>query len=186
MSQKSILLQTPGEAYRKGRSVNATNTSFASIIPTVTEPKGDAGTATGNSVIDCLNGAAHGAGVPNAVKLVFYGTGNDDTTFSVRLIGWNQIGDDVNTNIWVPIILAEFGCTLSATVGIAGRTVVATERFVDTISVITGNAGVGMDVVSPTAEEIASAVIDLKGAQKIELSYDMTGATGANALVSFL
>lgn len=187
------MLMTLGADFIEARSVNATDTSFPSRIPTVTEPVLDAGTATGQATIDLLarNGPKD-APVQNSALFVFFGTGNEDTTFSARVIGWRRLkGNPYHTSsptkdLWVPVVLAEFGCTLSATVGVAATPVVAADRFVDTITLVTGNEDVSVDFVSPTGDEIAHALVDVKGFQKLEVTFDMTGATDGNALVALL
>jgi hypothetical protein len=71
---------------------------------------------------------------------------------------------------------------------VAGTPVVATERFVDTITLVTGNDDISVDIVSPTADEIAHVMLDCKGFMKIEITFDMTTGdpTGGNCLVSLL
>ena len=122
------------------------------------------------------------------VLLLPYATAGDNDTFSMRLIGWRVLGSLPTTLLWVPIVLLEIACTASATVGIASRLVVATERFVDTITLVTGNEDVSVDIVSPTSDEIAHAVADLKGSQKIEFTFDSTaaGTTAMNCLFALL
>jgi hypothetical protein len=180
-----VLLQTESMRFRRVRRTNSTETSFASRVPTATEPKSAASaTATSQEVTDLLTQGSANGGVQTRGLFVFFGAGTEDTTFSARVIGWRVIGSDPEADLWVPVVLAEFACTLSATVGVAGTPCVATDRFVDTITLVTGNDDVSVDFVSPTADEIAHAVVDLKGFAKVEVSFDLTGATDANALVA--
>jgi hypothetical protein len=180
--------------FRKARSVNATNTSFASKIPTRTEPSGDAGTATGASVID-LCGQPDGP-TPSHAMCVFYGTGDSNDIFEVKLIGWRRVGSGLTT-LWVPTILAHLVCTLGTSVGVAGGEVLATEAFVDTITVAsageptyvaaTTNSGT-VRISSPAGDLIGFAEVPLLGCQKLELIFDMTTGdpTGGNALLAFV
>ena len=181
----SQLLNTLSAPFVKARSVNATNTSFPSLIPTAAEPSGDAGTATGSSVIELSNKSLASGKIENAALIVPFGAGSDTNTFSMRVIGWKVVGRG-SESVWIPVTLAEFSCALSTPVGVAGGAVVATDRFCDTITVVTGNSGVSVDVVSPADNTIGSILIDLKGFQKLELAFDMTGATNGNALVTLL
>lgn len=179
-----VSLMTQASNFKKGRRTNATASSFASRVPQAAEPALDtaAGSATAQVAVDVLaRGGADGL-VQNRLLLVFFGTGNEDTTFAARVLGWRRLGTDDETDLWVPVELAEVACTLSATVGVAGTGVVATERFADTITLVAGNDDISMEIVSPTGDEIAHVVLDLKGFQKFEVQYDMTGATDGNCL----
>ncbi len=169
--------------FRKARAVNCTSSSFPSRIPTLTEPSGDAGTATGASVIDlCLTEGP----MQNGCKLVAYGAGSDNDTFAMRVIGWQAIGKKPAAQLWIPVVLAELTCTLSAVIGVAGGLLITTDRLCDTLVIVTGNAGVSVDVVSPTGDVVAHAMVDLKGFQKLEICFDMVTATNGNCLVSLL
>ena len=174
-----MLIETLSTPFRKVLATNATDTSFASKIPTGTEP-------TNDGVIDLATG---GSTSQNALLLVPYGTGGDNDTFAMRVIAWDFIdGSTVTSRLWVPIVLTELTCTMSATVGVANKALVATERFVDTLVLVTGNDDISIDIVSPTADEVAHAVLDVKGFRKVEFSFDMTaaGSTGANCLIKQL
>lgn len=150
--------------YAKSRSTNATDTSFPSKIPTVTEP-------TGAGVSSCSGSHAY---------IVFFGAGSDTNTFSAKLIGWREV-----KGLWVPTPLATVSVALSTPVGISGEEVIDTDRFADTITVTTAETIAGYDVCSPANNTIAHLRIDLGGCSKLEVVYDLTGATNANALVSF-
>lgn len=142
---------------QRALETNSTDNSFTSKIPTVTEP-------TGNGVF--LVGA-------ETVELLPFGSGADNSTFNMRVIGWRQAG-----GLWVPQILADLSCTLSQAVGIAKSYVINTERFADAITVTTGNAVV--DAV--TADTPVKAVVGVAGYKKVEFIFDLVTATGANCL----
>jgi hypothetical protein len=171
-----MLITTLANALKKARSTNAADSSFPSRIPTTTEPTGGgvqniAGT---NEIQTC-----------NQLLIIPYGIGSDNNTFSLRLIGWKAIAGTDLTTLWVPITLSEIACTLCTAVGIASTPVLNTERFVDTITITTGNSGVDISVVSPTGNVIGFALADLKGCAKVELSFSTGGsATSCNALIS--
>ena len=189
-----IMIQTFASPWRKWRNVNSTETSFASKIPTATEPTGTGITATDASVVDLSGGKASmlGAGGPqqNGMALCFFGAGSDTNTFSARLIGWNPLQTDrdaavsANTNLWIPTPLFEVSVALSLQVGIAGKALINTDRFADTITLTgtTANAGVNINIVSPANDTIGYLYVDLAGFMKAELIFDMTGATDGNAL----
>jgi hypothetical protein len=181
-----MLLETLSQEFRKARSVNQTSNGYVSKVPTATEPSGDAGTATGASVIDLGKG---GSTAQNGLLAVFYGTGSNNNTFSARVIGWRSAGSNApDTMLWIPVVLVEFALTLSSTpAGVVGKTIVATELFADTIALTYGNDDISVDIVSPAADIIAHAVLDLKGFQKVEFSFTTGGsATDCNSLLALL
>lgn len=187
------LIATQSSPFQKARLTNQTSNGYVSKIPTTTEPKGDANTATGASVIE-LGGKAGGP-CQNAVLICPYGlhASVDGKTMSFRVIGWRCVGlggASPDTALWIPVKLVEFACTLSGTpVGVAGMTLIATEGFADTITLTgtTGNDDVSIDIVSPADDTIGHVVVDMKGSQKLELSFTTGGsATSCNALYALL
>jgi hypothetical protein len=183
-------LETIFQPWRLARKVNQTSSSFVSKLPTLTEPTGDAGTATGASIIEL--------GKPreitqNGLLLLPFGTGSDATTFSVNIIGWAQgaFPNAGNLFSWFPLLLAQLQCTISSTntAPASGFTPNgASDFFASAISLTYGNNNVSIDIVSPgVAGLLASALLDIKGFQKIELSFSTgSSATDANALVRFV
>lgn len=157
------VLQSLAQSYVKARTANATDSSFAAKNPTSTAP-------SGTGVVEV---SRTGVG-PADLLLVFFGEGADNTTFDVRVIGWSPVG-----SLWVPTLIAQMSCTLSAVVGVAGYDVTASERFADTISL-----GNGIAVVTNPASDAmpATALVDVAGYRKAEVVFDMTGATNGNAL----
>ncbi len=172
------MLETLSVAFKKALATNSTQTSFASKIPTITEP-------TNDGVHDL---AKNGGVAPNGIVIVPYGLGADDNAFAMRIIGWRKIGNDPLTWLWIPVVIAELTCTMSSVTGIAGRQVLNTEFFCDTLALVTGNDDVSIDIVSPTGNVVAHAVVDAKGFQKIEFSFDMTtgNPTSANCLFAVI
>lgn len=150
----------------KIRSANATDTSFPARPVTTTEP-------AGNGVLDLRQFT------PSNLVVIPFGSGSDNTTFDLRIIAWNRIG-----TLWVPTILAQASCTLSASVGVSGQSVTDTDRFADTVTLsLIASAGVDAFAKSPANDTPATIVVDALGAEKIEIVFDLTGAAGANALV---
>ncbi len=147
---------------------NDASTSFASTVPTATEP-------TGDNVIQL---SRLGATVCQNLMLAFFGAGSDNQTFDARVYGWQQVA-----GLWVPTLLAQLSCTLSSVVGVAGYPVINTERFVDTYTLASGfNSNVSVEVVSPASNTIGHVLVDVRGFSKIQIDFDMTGATSGNAL----
>lgn len=149
-------------------ATNATDATFPSRVATTTQPA-DAG------VVDLRR---VGGSVYDNVALVFYGTGNDNDTFDARVIGWRKV-----STLWVPVPLCQLTATLSAAVGVASAAVLDTERFADTVALAAGyNANVSAEVVTPTGDVVAHVCLDTKGFTLLEVTFDLTGATDANAL----
>jgi hypothetical protein len=155
--------------YVKGLTTNSTDTSFASLVPTVTEP-------TGDGVITWGGGYEQAS---STIMVVPFGAGADNSTFALRVTSWRNI-----STLWIPVLLGEFACTLSATVGVAGTSVLATDRIADTITAVLAPANA--IIVSPTGEEIGYVMLDAVGSTKIQFSFDMTGATNGNVLYARL
>jgi hypothetical protein len=163
--------RTDALEFSKVCAANSTASSFASKVPTTTEP-------TGDGVVSPLRSG----GVYDNVLLAFYGTGNDDTTFDARVIGWRKI-----STLWVPVPLFQLTATLSTAVGVSGAAVTDSERFADTLALsadFTGADGVSVQVqsLSGLTNKVAHLVFDAKGFTKFEVLFDLTGATAANAL----
>lgn len=171
-----MMLETRCEVLQKAlKTADSTSSSFPSKVNTHTKP-------SGNGIIEF-----GGLAIPNAIKVLPYATAGDNDTFSVRIISWESVSDGA-TELWIPTVLAELACTASADVGVAGMIVTNTERFADTITLVTGNDDISIDIVSPTGDVKAHAVLDLKGARMVELTFDSTavGTTAMNALVKFI
>lgn len=192
-----VAMMTRAGPWRKLRSVNETSNGYVSKIPRATSPftaaglNGDAGTATGASVIQLTNGVIGGQAQSGA-EFLFYGVGANNTTFSARIIGWSALTTSglspVNpeTQVWIPVVLVEVQCTLSSTpIGLAGRAIVATELFADTITLVgtTGVAGLDMSITSPANDTIARVFVDLWGHTELEVQFTTGGsATSCNGL----
>lgn len=158
--------------FAKLLSSNSTDSSFASKVPTVTEPTG-----TGVLELSSIPGS-----MSDNILLVPFGAGNDDTTFVLRLIGWRKV-----SALWVPIPLCQVTATLSTAVGVSGAAVTDSDRFADTLALASGfNSNVSTEIVSPTGNIIAHVMQDVKGFAKVEITFDMTGATSGNALYALL
>lgn len=198
-----IAILTRANPFRKVRSVNQTSNGFVSKIPVGVDPfitantngSGDAGTATGASVIQ-MTDPITGGQTQNGAHFLFYGVGTNNQTFSARVIGWSPLVSSglvsvtPDTQIWIPVPLIEVQVTLSSTpIGLAGKAIVATELFADTITITgtTANAGVNVNVVSPANDTIAHLFLDLEGFMAYEVSFTTgASATSCNALVRHL
>lgn len=161
---------------------NAADASFTVEVPTITKP-------TGTGVFDMK---AMKEIVARYLDLQFFGQGNDDQTFNIRITGFKPVKGQVPldpteyTTLWMPRTLAEFVCTLGTAVGVNGTQVTATDKMVDKLVVTTGNSNVDVEIISPDDNTEAHALIDLKGCHLIKFSVDMVSATNGNALFAIL
>lgn len=163
--------------FSKIRTANSTDASFPSRVPTTTEPTGTGIQAWSDFGLD-------GVLAPTKAIIIPYGVGADNTTFKLRIIGWRLIG-----TLWVPSVMAEYTCTNCTAVGVASAAVVDTERFCDILTATTGTPSGSTEIVQfGTGTELISHIqIDLKGFQKIEITFNMnSSATSANALVAWV
>jgi len=122
------------------------------------------------------------AGAPDWVQVIPFGDGADNATFDLRVIGW-KVSD---LGLWVPTVLAQAACTLSAAVGVDATEVVAAQRFADTITLTQVQANVDSKLSSPTSDLVGSFQVETRGAALIEITFDLGSATGANALVAWV
>lgn len=165
-----------------GQATASDATSFASRIPTVTEPVA----SSTRSVIEW--GKKEGGNCLPACEILIIGTGvNDAVITGVRVIKWKRKRGTPGTSgladLWIPIILCEFAAVLGNVTGAAGSVVPTTYFFADTITLVTGNANISNEIISPTGDVIAHATFDTKGAEKLEFTYDLgANATGVNVL----
>lgn len=175
---------------KKARSVNATDVAFAARPCQSNEPFPLPVAGGRDGVI--IPPTALGGWSPTKLMVVPYGTGLDNATASIRVIGWREAGDN---GIWVPVLLFESAILLSAFVGLAGKTALDTERFADTIADPAAGFGTkGQDcwILSPANDTPGHFVVDCKGCQKVEIllvrttTASVNPATSVNALVTWV
>jgi hypothetical protein len=184
-----VQLEITSRPGKRVLAANATTSSFASKIPTLTEP-------TNDGVLDLLN-AGTGIIVPRYLKVWPIGLSSNDDAFSVRVLGWTRIGTGPSPGVlWYPTILCELACIMGAAVGIAGSPVLNTEAFCDTITVVTQGVITGTDnalattignveITSPGNDLIAYAVVPTLAFEKLEFQFDQTTNTPTmNVIVS--
>lgn len=133
---------------------------------------------------------ADGMGLlPNIVKFIPYGTGADNATFTILVVGFTHILTDANASAveWVPQPIAELTCTLSSFVGVSGSTITDSDRFVDTIAIASvGNSNVDVVISSNALNYPASFSVDCKSCEYIGLLMKGGTATTSNALYQML
>lgn len=196
----SMLIQTVDANWQKVRTTNSTDASLPTRAAQVAKPSGigdSVAQATASAiVVDATAGVAKpagGGGVQNGLIISPYGVGSDTNTMLVAVYGWNFLpGKGVaDKDLWVPILLGAWTCTLSSALpgidtGGTARAVGSTELFCTTIVVTgtSGNPGVDQDTISPGGGLPASITVDLKGSQIVEIVFGRnSSSTSCNALV---
>jgi hypothetical protein len=106
------------------------------------------------NLYDTALGIATEPYVPENLELFPYGSNADNTTLNLRVWGWQQTTDA--TPIWVPQLITELACTLSAACTLIP---IGVNNFLaDTIAVTKGAAeasGSGVSVNSPATTRLA-------------------------------
>ena len=152
----------------------------------------DSTTTTANTIVANCTGSS--------VIILPFGAGSDTNTFDIRVYGWSKIlkgagnaASGATLDLWVPILLTQETVTLSTPVGLANSPINTTTPAGDTVlfpDTLAANAITGTDNIeriSPANNLMAGAVaVDLFGSEKIEIRFDMTGATSGNALFRFI
>lgn len=164
MIQQTQLVQL-APSFQRANPANASG----SLAVTTTEPT-NAGVLRRPTV---------GGFTPTKLRLLPFAAGSDGGTFTLQIVAWSAV-----SGLWVPSTLCEATCTLSTFVGAANQAVIETERFADTIALVAnkGNANVDAVVLSPADNTPAHLVVDVKGAEKVEVRASSNG----NALFAWL
>jgi hypothetical protein len=166
--------------FTPANTANVTTASVTEPVPTLTKPSGTGVVVFGDG----------GAEASSATKLVPFGVGSNAQTFSMNCYGWSVVQappSAVDTkDLWFPVLLASFSTiTLDSTIpGLAGTLVNASQLFANAITLVVGNSGISVEVVSPaTTGEVAHIVLDMKGFKMLELRYAIGTTTSCNCLV---
>lgn len=173
-------------ALKKALATNANTSSFTNPVAQTARP-------SGNLAIDF--NAIPGMLFDGAIRFFPYGLGSANDVYSVRVWGWNHIGDQSPGNIlWLPALLGEYACTLGAAAGVASSPVLNTELFCDTITVVsepTYTADVtrkgATEIMSPANDTAAWLRMRLHGIELLSFDFDQTTNTPtANLLYELL
>lgn len=118
---------------------------------------------------------------PQWLCCVPFGTGADNGVFDMWVTGWRKVA-----TLWIPTRLVKLTCTQSASVGVAGAAIIATQRFCDTITATMGVSNVSYQLFSTTDDSPAHALVSPNGCSLIQFTFDLTSGspTAANCLVS--
>lgn len=154
--------------YALVRAADSTDSPFPSRVPTLTAP-------SGAGVVEM---SVKGR-LARKLKIIPVGTDAADETFDMRVIGWNRASAGL---LWIPETLWQGTVTLGATTGVNASEVENEYFLADTI---VAAAGYAAEVeLSPADDTVAHIVVDTHGAERAEVTFDLTLAAGANALVA--
>jgi hypothetical protein len=163
---------------RKARTANSTASSFTAKIPTVTEPTHSDANGIYN-LYDSGLGIGVDGRVPKRLLVIPFGGNSNDETFSMRVWGWSKTIGAAGTALWIPQLLAELAVTLG---NISATAIEANMLMSDTVVVtygITDEKTLGVSIMAPANDVPAAAWIDLRGCEKIEFDFDLTGTGDA-------
>lgn len=175
-----MTIETPSLDLAKLFSTDVTNTSFPSLIPTITEPRSSAT----RGVIEMVSS---GNVSKNLLCLIPVGTGaNNAVITGMRVTGWNRLRATPPLHpLWIPTPLLAVDMVFGNVTGVALSPLAATYFFMDTITLITnfGTANVSNEFLSNQGDLVGAIHLDAKGYQKVEVSVDLgANATGFNCL----
>lgn len=150
---------------------------------TITKPSGDGVLAFGEG----------GAIASPFLKIVPIGTGADNNTFGMKIIGWRHTNNNVNQTVlvWVPTTIAIYAVTLGAATGIANSDFPANYFLADTITCTFGPTLIAAQlptvldwaIFSPADDSVGWIKQPSFGFRMIEIIFTTGGsATAANAL----
>lgn len=164
---------------------STTNGGFASIIPVsdFTPPSGD-------GVLNMAPAATGSVVVQNGIILMPIATGTAGDTFGMQVWGWSELHSnpiDRGVSIWVPYLLCSVTVTISTSIVGVANTILGTNiLFCDQIALVTGNANVSNEIVSPGSGILAHLLVDMKGSKRIGVYFNMTQGDAGAALYKFV
>jgi hypothetical protein len=173
-----MLIETAATDYRRLFAANSTATSVVAPVPTTTPP------APGDGVIELAG--PDGVLSSSGVKLLPYGAGADNNTFSLGVFGWSVVRPTAagEVPLWVATPLATYTSVTmnSGMPGLANTAVNASQMFCDAATIGIGNAGVSVELVAGAGNGPLHLIVDTKGFRFLEVRFDKGTATSCNAL----
>jgi hypothetical protein len=117
------------------------------------------------------------------LRIIPYGTGDNNSTATVYVYGWNQ--QDENGN-WHATLLGAVSAILSQAVGISGGNPSNTERYADTLTLLANSGLAGLfKFVSNALDQPGIVEIDTLKYPLIQVVPIIGTATNVNALYEF-
>jgi hypothetical protein len=162
-----------GTSYARLLETSANTADYPTIVNTTTRP----------TQVPATSGIIP-VGQYSDLVLCPFGTGDDDSTFAFKVVGWSQVvtGKGAGTPvIWKPTTIFRATATLSTSVGVSGATQTNLERDADTI--VAGSPVISTSlytIYSPADNTPGFVVLSVLDFELIGVYFDLTGATGAN------
>lgn len=161
----------------------ANGTSFTQPIPTITAP-------TGNGVV--VMNRDNGEYVQNGLVLMCVAGPSSvvGDTIGMKVFAWTALhGPEIagGYTLWIPFLLFQVTWTISTSiVGVANAVLPATYLFCDQVTLVTGNSGTSVELLSPGSGDLAHVVGDLKGCRRFSTAFSVTSGDSASALWRFV
>lgn len=119
------------------------------------------------------------------VRVIPFSDGPAGTQFRIRVWGWLIYGTDPNTRVYLPSLLVQLTCTTGEIPGpstpFLPRVLPDVNRCCDVLSVDLGSVGTGsLDVPGPGY--LANALVEVKGAKKVQFEFEQIDPVSMNAL----
>jgi hypothetical protein len=188
-----VMLMTMAQKFKPCRAVNQTSGSYVAKVPQVGAPTlsslwGGSTADTATSQACQLLANEGGSASQNGVKIAFYGTGTNGQTFNCKVYGWTPVllQNQPLQETWISILMCELQATLDSNLPGVDAVITSGMLFASQITIVTGNANVSVEVVTNSSDDVAHAMVDMKGARRMELTFKVGTATDANALVALL
>ncbi len=135
---------------------------------------------------------AGGMFAPQRLKVMFFASGGAGNAFSARLYAWFHHGDNPDTLVWIPVLLAEFALVTGALPGPAALTNFAPyvikpdEYMCDGITLVQGSVGATGEIVTigPGTGFVSLVMCELRGAKFFQFDFQQSDSVLMNALWS--
>jgi hypothetical protein len=178
----AVNLKESGTSYMRRMTSNAVTSAFPTVANTTTPP----------ATVDASHFTVP-VGQYSDLYLSFFGTGDENSAFDFRIVGWSKVANGLGNDqsvlpIWKPTTIFRGTATLSTSIGVAGSVQATTERDADTIvagsPVLTTSLYTVFSPADNTPGYVALNVLDY---EVIAVYFDITpGATGANAFIRWI
>lgn len=176
-----VLLAARSCVMAKGLVANSNNGSWA---PTPPVPR------LLDVYTDYVKLGAGGLVAPQLLLVTPYCAGSPGSNFSIRVYGWNHVGVDPVTMVWLPVWMVELACTACnasgppAPVNAASvRLILDSENFCDTLAVVNGSLGPRGEVIATPGSDVpACFLVETRGVRYATFDFAQTDPVGMNAL----
>lgn len=191
MDTRLLTLSGP---YVLARVVNAHSDSFPQVLPLATgtnQTTADGPSTRGTSPTQAayldLRGQGNGRS-PNVAIIVPVAADGQNFEFNMRVYGWRHFVDPAiealpQQIIWTPILLGQFNCITGDIPTQDNQSNLQCDTITQTYPAA---ATPSIEVVSPQNDLAAHIVMDLKGSEKLQLTFDaVTAFATLNAYLGF-